>query len=1389
MDTPKNHFLETPVVVKLLDPWDFSTKATYLFLGAVPKPVKSAVKKAYDNDFSGSDELESYYGKSYKTKLGLIDRLKSNVVGGDGKSGIRGIDLNDITITEEDLEIEPKFTSTSLPDISTSIEHISYEIPTSGFKMIADIDVFPEDRIIDLREKIHAAIGVPFYRNHLFWTTNGAVKVPYKIYADGIFEINIQKIHELSNKVSNISIDLRLHSVRDSLRVDPDDYFLTVDAAAADNNTFYLIDLGMIVNKYRSSIVDSVRDSYRFELLYYGFILKFWPQHSQSSFYDYVASERELFVKYPELAKSRTALERRYIHETAILREIYAYTGTKRDNFIDDAGVSVSIMTVTNEIEERKSSINIRNLFDQLHTTKCMPEIHAYLEHENKRYFARKTHLVADTSVQFPTTMRSGVIIAISLNKNDQERLHKRDLVSTIENEQIRYLFVNILSDGTYQVKSSWNEEYLMNFERIFKVLKQFVEPLISQRVNVLGRYIFNSNFSFPTPNKANTKYVNLSIGIHIKRSIGVTSFKTIREVFERFVQAGIMSVRPSLQPNVFEYAFVKGATDYSIDQIDRVLTVSNIESNHNFYANLTNNTIKQKWDQLYFGRVVRVINRTADIKVEILDTNEHEFNIFYRYIIYLFREFLARIDSTSGNVDATRGYGRTEKRLKKLQELDPDLYNLRKYGSQRVYSILCQKGRQPDIFTDDEVKNMSTKEREAKIKFWNFTTQKPAYYSCPHKNYPYLSFLVGAHPMKYCLPCCKKKLTNVESKKAKINEICLKNHTMETKKADDRVRHVLSYGKVIEDGRMSQIPEGAARLLIKNGVLVGVRQNTVSDLNCGFLFCLELYTGKSISTITTDIINFLEKSNKSVLFNSLIGGELIGAFTSIKKLQDSLKSRFIQGQIFDERPFEYWNELFIEFAAKIYGLYTIYFEDQENATAPILSIQSSLYQEIILGQVDIVFASKIGKKIYPLVVADLSDPARKGIQIIKSVFKAGDPELKVLKGLLEYEYSGQKDAVGIPANYRLYKEFCADSGPTMKLNKKFVNKHGLCHGIEIGICFIPLIPESRTYDNIPVSFDLPKGYESDPEQVARIMIKLEAFVENNYKVAETSSEKIYRYKVPAIANWVRYNGRVLGFEDSNKLLYPTADISLNANVPVVDVPENPFVVNEHIFKSSAPKEDDRHTKLGTAIYNSNLYQLIILEVVNFLISERDREIRQKVIDAVRDLDVGAKVGIGNLEKFNEFINVSFQEYLEDAARIKYQFGASKTKQKFLQIFDETEYNFDRVTLIRIKKSKSEDGKGIVRELVSGLLEFREIDTENLKISNVFIPCEFSSNNLCSARKLIVNQNIEKYVPLLYSDLTNPLKEKYLLAAGSQLWLDFFDFEQIADENIFVSLL
>jgi len=199
-------------------------------------------------------------------------------------------------------------------------------------------------------------------------------------------------------------------------------------------------------------------------------------------------------------------------------------------------------------------------------------------------------------------------------------------------------------------------------------------------------------------------------------------------------------------------------------------------------------------------GLLTRVTPRATDVRVEVVAAGSlAELRLLQRYMFSaLDRSRPARPDPTAS-------------RLRRLQEIDPVLFDLKAHdNSSPVYSVLCQSTRQPQIFAPGE------KRPAGVVAHPNRTTGQQAYYNCPDRKYPYLSFRPGKHPLGFCLPCCKKmQPLSDESGEACDRLAADGDHT------GTASQHILAYGKTLPEGRLGAAPPAMGLLFDEQQVLL----------------------------------------------------------------------------------------------------------------------------------------------------------------------------------------------------------------------------------------------------------------------------------------------------------------------------------------------------------------------------------------------------------------------------------------------------------------------------------------------------------------------------------------------------------------------------------------
>ena len=1417
-----NRFIADPVKIVILDPINLTNLRSYVLLGDVPAAIARACREyatATSKQRADFDKiLRQFYGPQYMRKLGLgakdVSKLwisppqYPKIITGAGPGRDDEVDLDELEelmSAQDDLSLPVEAGVAPAPRVMVTAQ-TSYVHPTPGVEYNTSVHVYPEDRLNELKEKIYLATDIPAYRQHLFHINHGRYRSTYIMQVEGHYNTDIRQISTYKDTIHGVPVDKTLYDMREYIKVDALDQFILAGDALVDS-IVYVVDIAYFTSRMQTQLIEIINDTYQFELLYYGFVIKYWPQFSPETFRDYVISEADLQHKYPDFAKPLSDLQTTYKLEREIIDEHYRLLDRAKSR-IDSGEVTLAITQVTATTDSGKSQLNIRNLFDKLRVSAQIPEIHAYIEHENRRYLLRKRYARNASDIQFPpgNLMKSGITLAISLRKADQESFHSR--VVPRKDEGHRYLFLNLQPDGRYYIRTAWNEEDELMFDDVMKIMKRFTDPVITC-INNLGKYVFVNNRPLPLLTKDNVTYQSLNVCVFWKRVMLASAFRALRGLFEPYIRARIMAQRQQQQDRS-EYIFRKGMHEFDIDAIDRIVTASTGVLLANQYTYLSNNTIKQKWEQSYDGRIFRLSHRTTDIKFEIADIHENEFQIFHDHILTFIHKAANKpeIRSLLHNRPVAN-----VKKLRKLREQDPELFNLKKHGSKKVYSKICQNKRQPLIYTDAEIKNLPANERKKLTEYWNFTLNKPAYYACPDRAYPHLGFMVGIHPRGYCLPCCNKKPQRHDNKKMQITALCLKHKIITDVPEQTSSRHVMSYGKDLEPGRLAKLPPDINTLLFEppangkstNYYLFGVPQQVPAAEHVGAIFAI----AEALETPPSELIRRLAAELKKTpsAFSTLLNGTIIEYFASLDDLVASMYSVFVMpsAPTLETQRFEAWPELVVELLRMLGVDVFLFIDDRGNGQNVELFVSGPLLSELVyLQSLNKKLAAELTSNktyvvllkrqnvVYPIFAIDTAEYFRT-LAVNRRRFYYEDPIVATLRHVAAYGVRHDSNTAGRQIDLVFVENFAKKS---YTIIKKFINKQNLCYAVLLApsassaesksMIYVPVDYSVHISDGIPITFEpfIRSDYDLPADLLAKCVEDINAFIKLRYVRGGT-----YIYTPISIEKAIKHNDKYIGFTSGSLYFYHNASAKAISTASTATPLEQMYdygQVNDMILKRAGPTPDPRVERLGESLYTNHLYQLYVLEFANYLSRERNEAIRKQIRDLIESTDF-RKDTDGLRKELREIL----KDYPADLKKINDQlrwlYHIRFDKPRLYSLMEDTVYEFDRTILNKLKRL---DGQELVDSLVELSSEFciqRDIDTTKIQFPNIFVPCTDSKDNtgICEKRKLIVNRPITDLAELLAADLKNDLKSRYIFESlYTDTIVNYFHFDRYPDEII-----
>jgi hypothetical protein len=748
----------------------------------------------------------------------------------------------------------------------------------------SDITVFPEDTIFDLRLKLCAAAGVPLWRAHLFYyvgvdsggaTTSEGPVLPYRVTLDGVpvpIDWRALGAPTGTRQVAGVAVDLTMEARHDGLRVEALDTFTLLAPLAAQSpmrvTRAYYVDLAALPFD-RAALGVALRDRYQFDLLYYSAIVKYWPQLSPD------AAARALGAlagsgdagaiaeTYPALAPDATALLARFAAERALGGAARAWrpAATRGRSAVAVTAASLRVAPAAARVR-----VATRNVFDWVATGAGAGAVLAArtrFDGPTGPLTASKRHsasFIGAAAVAVDTfigrlTRRYATAFALARTARDASAA-----------TQIATLTVG--PDGRYDVAAEWREDDRVSFEDIHSELAQVTAPVL-KTINRMGAAAFpiGGELASGIGTKTSGALGQITASVFWPHALSAAAFRDLKASFREYEVAGAIGIRGLQLSGTFQFAFRRGIVAYDRRQIGADTT--------NQYSWLTDADAAARWATMFGGRTVRIIHRATDLQVEIARADSlAEFNLIVGYLFAHLDEVGRAAKTVS--VSAPAPSSKAIRRLRRLQERDPQLFDLKRHAPEStVYSVICQAGRQPHVYDAAEAATLAPRRREGLTKYWNYTTKEPAFYECPNPHYAHLSFRAGVHPLGYCLPCCKKSRAAVGSRAAATNRECLKlggpNKNADVSAnvsanvsadvsadvsanvsadadTDAGARHVLAYGKVLAPGRLGALPrilsEGLFLGILGGAsktscMIIGIEQEAPAVPNAGFAFAL----------------------------------------------------------------------------------------------------------------------------------------------------------------------------------------------------------------------------------------------------------------------------------------------------------------------------------------------------------------------------------------------------------------------------------------------------------------------------------------------------------------------------------------------------------------------
>jgi hypothetical protein len=1471
-------------------------KKTIIFIGVVPKDVKNELTKIESSGKHNSNNsiLTKFYGKHWDVRLGLKKSLTDKTGGDEFSFDDNQVDLNEIQLDNiiseiaenEDLDDESEVNQiknvVKPANISETSKQLQSQIPTSQDNIItlddleedqsyitdafnsdnlkktrvsqitetegsvkikfifADpyISIYPEDKILEFKKKLYTVLEIPIFRQHIWYVYQGRTyPLNYSIFDNNsLLYINVQEMLSKYNDVinppqliENIPVNTKYYQKKAYLKVVTNDTFSLLDEFYHNYGIteYNLLDLNDFILPSRKILTEVITDMYQLELIYYSFIILYWPMLSLVAFADYIKSENNIAKFYPELQQPIQEVNQIYKLEKKIIDEkIDLITNPKkRDTLKKIRGtitnsITESIISVLKYQNSKDSILFIRNLFDKFPLDDKVISCKCYMIHNGRKIILNKTY--KGNSLIKEVLNIDSIMFKIKVDK-----------------ETTKTMALTFFKNGNYIIKSSWREEDQYDFDDIFQICHNLTKSVID-KINSFGSYVLAMKKTLPTMNKHNAKFTEIGMSMFYKKAFTQNQFDVLKSIMADYRKAGIVKDRVS-EKSFAEYYFCKGMYQFKSDRIERVITINN------YYDFLTDGVIKQKWFTIFEKtRITKIHHRFSDIKIEIIGIKEKEFFIFYNFIMTLFYLFNNKcgITDVCKKEDMVLTTERTlKKTLRNLKEQDPVLYNFKKhFKTENVYSKICQKPYQPLMLNKQGYDNLPKDKKVNAIKYWNFTTNKDAYYSCPNSKYPFIKFIVKRHPKDYCIPCCKKTQVAQSNKDAKkiIYDICMKSHKYE--KAERTItlgsRYIMSYGKDVEPGRLSRLPENSLEPLFyetysiqTQGIdqecittdgyyLYGVEQNINNIHNVGILNILIHTTETSVQDFIHKLINLLKATPTK--FRILLDGAISKYFKDLNDFIAQLKSLFLPANAinFNEINADIpWNEIFINIAYLFLNINIIYFQHKRHdAIKLVLPSYITSKEQFLSNEFTNLIILQKKKNFFPIYLLN-TDVFFKVKMFKQKLFNFNDP-ITIIIGRLVTSYFNEKIKKNIIDNINLFviQSFTTDTN--YKIQKIYVNSSNMCYYVHLinngKNIHIPIeLSHHLASTKINITYDMFSRSKSKMDITA-----LMNFMKNfNYWIAQKSEEAgmlhtnadkklpleervqpIYPYI--KISNWIvlaginqeiNNNANVIGFI-CNNINYYINTIKLSQalkikKAPIIQMFYDPDEINKSICAKSNIIPDIRSKTIGKSLYQSNLYQLLLLEFMTVFNNQINIKLRKKIKEKL----------LSNFNKdFDELMEaisklvIDCDDYYKIKTQICEFINTHHSKNLLFQEIDDSFYKFDKETFESIKKLPNEKLFKELEKIANKFVTVGDVSKiKDFEFPNMFISCQGQKDKTyCKNNRLIIDKNtLKKLLEIMTADILNPVKEKWIFSSiFSDNVINFFKFTKRADEFIIIEI-
>jgi len=1389
----ENKFFKDSFIVYHINPYKPEYDRKTIFLWNCPPLIKNKINNGQFDD----PAIKSYFGSEYKKKLGLekhdmdknifhenfqlisdleasrSSQLKGLVTTGgyDNIEYLKSIDGGDISDNNliikstRDDDIENYTNSDNIPitsesgDIDFSIdfnEVTSDEMKSSsadildadykeGNEYIFDISVYPEDNILTLKSKIYIVCKIPIYRQLLFYSGTN-IETFHEIYVNDIL-YNLSPFDDIT-RIHNMGIDKKLYASRESMRVKSYDEFRLV--GNLKHNYICMVDLKVYSDILGINKLKILDDKLYVNVIYYGFIKKYFPMLDFEGYKLYFTNERDLLIKYPILVENIHNLEAKYGYEKTFLDN--TYTMKLKDIKEIERNVEIAAKTIKlgNIHNSNINILNMRNVFDVITTNTSIIKLISKFEFNNEVYEITKEHMNVrydrniNTNFELYKTYlkfkNNGLVLYYCYDRTD---LETRIATFVMFPTGKYYIIINNKEED----KTSFNKTIDLAVNIVNKILK-----IINDNISiVLNKNI--SNFSINYLNSNIIKFYTLDIIMYLNISMSENKFNKYKMMFNDLNKHGIITLANIQTDNQIFSKISKSVHDYG----DRKFIVKKDKESKNYYDAYLDAGANATWKLLFGGKKLNITNSITRVTYEMFNLIPEELNFIYYYLLNTIHVMNALKSNSEFVVNQKKGYI-AKSDIKKMEELDPELY-AQNLGKDKIYSRIVQKKNRPTIYSIEEYEKMSAKDKAKLNKYWNFTNNEPIYYACEDPKFKHFSFVTGKHPKGFCFPVCRD-VKNQGKKMTQLYNTCMTEHCTSVngiKAESGDIVNILKYKDELVMGKKYYFPDQFYDIFYKlDKDTLYFHTQTPNYLNTNDVYLFKVY----VNILKLDVPTFIRDIIKKIKSYSILDFETLNMyFNSIEDLSNSLELHFIKGI---ESYESYWNLVFEEILLYLYNVVIINIKYDSkmyiNLRQDITNFSSSKFIVTFNGY------KVIYKKIS---LFDYSDPLIEDIIDIKNNLR-----LRTDSIISSFSYNNIVKSID-----------------TKKITAIYVTGKKITH----------LIYNKNIYIAI---------YNS-PMFESNLNIYNEIYYRDSYKISWYDTYKFVHSLVNIDPTFVIYDKNLENVVELNTLSSKTTVIGMqvgtlyfwfndtklgdirdkvnNFGIEVINF--EPSDINELLKNTHKVKNyiDQNLSNINYKIYYNNMFKMYKIATYNHILKNYNNPIKDSILKIIsnKKFDDNINTNITDITKMlkhkqdKDMITPIINDYKNERIT-KDELISTIENNQFIFDLDNIR-NFSKMDLSDITSYLNTEGKKYVK-----LIKNIKLDKN---ISNIITTCASGSKSeFCENKKLlIIEDQYEDFISVMAQNLRNGEYSYHdIININFNIIIDYFKFNKNPGEVIYL---